>query len=104
MYSRRDSLALSKSVLQDLRIHIHIGHFTAGARAPICGVDPDILTKFIDGNTISRIAGEGNHGSYLIQINFEDSGVLGIRITVSKTLPDCFPIEATSLDDVLQRH
>ena len=43
MHSRSNPLALRKSTLQHLGIHVHVGHFAARAGAAVCRINPDFF-------------------------------------------------------------
>jgi hypothetical protein len=63
MNTSSDALALLQCALENFGVHIHIRHFSAGARSTVRSVDANLLFELVNRNSISRIARRRYHWS-----------------------------------------
>src|SRR5207245_9143322 len=71
VHTGSDPQAAGQCVLQNSRVHVHVGHLAAGARASVSCVDAHFFAEFVDGNAVARITGQRDYGRNLIKLDLK---------------------------------
>src|ERR1051326_3478640 len=103
VHARRDASALLDRALLDRRVHVHVGHLAARARAAVSDVNPDRLLQLGNCDAVARVAGRCDHRSNLGEVNLEAGGVLRVFVASQKALADFFFRESAHTLQVAKR-
>src|ERR1700749_1816836 len=99
-----DALALLDRALQDCRVHVHVCHLAARARAAVGDVDFDGLAQVGDGDAVSRVARTRDHRPNLRQVYLEARGVLRVFVAPEEPAAYLFGVEPARAREIFERY